>query len=105
MRPTLLSLLVAAGSVVAMVGPGAGPVAALTCAEHPDGSPQAIASGTERLSSEDRFLDHFDYAVIGTVTEIRTVEAQRPSPSVWKGSWAGVRRPIGSTSARPIRGG
>jgi hypothetical protein len=61
-----------------VVGPGAGPVAALTCAEHPDGSPEAIASGTERLSSEDRFLDHFDYAVIGTVTEIRTVEAGQP---------------------------
>ena len=61
---------------LAVIGPCASLASALSCAEHPDGSPQAIAAGTERLSGGDRFFDQYDYAVIGTVTEVQTVGAE-----------------------------
>jgi hypothetical protein len=54
----------------------AGPAGALSCAAHPDGSPQAIASGTEQLAGGGRFFDQYDFAVIGAVTAIRTDERQ-----------------------------
>lgn len=73
MRRRVLVLAVMAVSSFAAVASTVRPVGALSCAAHPDGSPAAIASGTERLSSEDKFFDHFDFAVVGTVTEIRTV--------------------------------
>lgn len=70
--------MVVAGSVLAMGAVGVAPAGALSCAAHPDGSPAAIASGTERLSTEADFFDSYDYAVIGTVTEIRTVGTGEP---------------------------
>jgi hypothetical protein len=78
MRHARSVLLVVAGSVLAMGAAGVVPAGALSCAAHPDGSPVAIASGTERLSTEGAFFDSYDYAVIGTVTEIRTVGAGEP---------------------------
>jgi hypothetical protein len=63
------AVLVACGALAA-TAPAA---AALSCAPHPDGSPHAIASGTERLSTEARFFETHDYAVLGTVTGIETV--------------------------------
>jgi len=78
MRSKLLVLLVAAGAFLAVLGAGIAPVGALSCAPHPDGSPAAIASGTENLSTEDEFFDRYDYAVIGTVTEMRTVGVGEP---------------------------
>lgn len=52
----------------------AAPAAALSCAPHPDGSPAAIASGSERLASGDAFFDTYDAAVLGTVAAIATDE-------------------------------
>jgi hypothetical protein len=68
-------MVVVAGSVLAIGAAGVVPAGALSCAAHPDGSPEAIASGTERLSTGTDFFDSYDYAVIGTVTDIRTVWA------------------------------
>jgi hypothetical protein len=52
------------------------PAHALSCAPHPDGSPESIASGTEELASGQPFLAQYDYAVVGTVTGIRTDERE-----------------------------
>ncbi|MFP3899274.1 MAG: hypothetical protein ACLFXM_00380 [Acidimicrobiia bacterium] len=52
--------------------------AALSCADHPDGSPRAIAAGDESLSTGDRFLERYDFAVLGTVTHIDTVREGGP---------------------------
>jgi hypothetical protein len=60
--------------VLGAVGIAAAPAAALSCAPHPDGSPRAIASGTERLATRDEFFEHYDFAVLGTVTRVSTVE-------------------------------
>lgn len=78
MRRRVLVLAVMAVSFFVAVASSVTPVGALTCSPHPDGSPAAIASGTERLSSEEKFFDKFDYAVVGTVTEIRTVGVGEP---------------------------
>jgi hypothetical protein len=76
-RARRLALVVALGAVVPLgVTVAAGPALALSCAAHPDGSPQAIASGTEQLAGGGRFFDQWDFAVIGTVTAIRTDERQ-----------------------------
>jgi hypothetical protein len=52
------------------------PAHALSCMAHPDGSAESIASGTEELASGQPFLAQYDYAVIGTVTGIRTDERE-----------------------------
>lgn len=44
------------------------------CPSNPGGSPQAIASGTEQLRTNDAFFDRYDFAVIGTVTQVDYVE-------------------------------
>src|SRR5690606_21087660 len=44
-----------------------------SCAVHPDASPEAIASGSGRLSTERAFFDTYDFAIVGTVTGIDTV--------------------------------
>jgi hypothetical protein len=61
-------------SLLAVSASGITSVAALSCVPHPDASPTAIAAGEERLSTADDFFDRYDVAVIGTVTEIRTVD-------------------------------
>jgi hypothetical protein len=53
---------------------GGGSAGALECAPHPDGSPQAIASGTEVLVPAGAFFDRYAFAAIGTVTAIETVD-------------------------------
>lgn len=73
MRKKRFVPLVVAGPLLALGVAGVAPADALTCPAHPDGSPQAIASGTERLSTQEDFFDKYDYAIIGTVTEIHTV--------------------------------
>jgi len=65
-------------SLVAAIASSFSPVAALSCAPHPDSSPAAIASGTAILSSEDEFFDSYDFAVVGTVSEVRTVGEGEP---------------------------
>jgi hypothetical protein len=55
----------------------AGPARALECVQHPDGSAESIASGTEELAGEGQlgtFWERYDFAVVGTVTGIRTDE-------------------------------
>lgn len=55
--------------------------AARDCVSHPDGSPEAIAAGTERLAGgAGGFFDRWDAAVIGRVVAIRTDE-RAGSPS------------------------
>ena len=82
MRPTgvrarHVALVVGLGAAVPVgITAAAGPALALSCAAHPDGSPQAIASGTEQLAGGGRFFDQYDFAVVGTVTAIRTDERQ-----------------------------
>jgi hypothetical protein len=66
-------VLVVAGIACAAVT-GGGAAGALECAPHPDGSPQAIASGTEVLVPAGAFFDRYAFAVIGTVTAIETVD-------------------------------
>jgi hypothetical protein len=65
-----------AALATAMVLTAAGPAHALSCMAHPDGSAESIASGTEELASGQPFLAQYDYAVIGTVTGIRTDERE-----------------------------
>lgn len=48
---------------------------ALSCAVHPDGSPEAILAGTEQLATGDSFFERYDLAVTGTVTAIDTDDA------------------------------
>lgn len=63
-----------AGALLTLVVTGS-PAAALSCEAHPDASPEAIAAGTEVLAGEEQsggFWDRYDFAVIGTVTAIRT---------------------------------
>jgi hypothetical protein len=50
------------------------PAMALSCAAHPDGSPRSIASGTDRLVTGIAFFDAYDFAVIGSVAMIETVD-------------------------------
>lgn len=78
MRRPVLALAGAALSILAVVVSGTSSVGATTCAVHPAASPAAIASGTERLSNERKFFDHYDFAVIGTVSEIDTVRPGEP---------------------------
>lgn len=73
MRSRALVSVAAACGVLAGITLDGPPAAALTCAEHPDGSPRAIAAGTESLATADRFFDRYDFAVLGTVTHIDTV--------------------------------
>lgn len=65
-----------AAVTTAVVLAAAAPSHALSCAPHPDGTPESIASGTEVLASGQPFLEQYDYAVIGTVTGIRTDERE-----------------------------
>jgi hypothetical protein len=69
-------------AVVPVLAAGTGTATALSCAPHPDGSPRAIASGTEDLSTRDRFFDRYDFAVLGTVTGIATVGEGHPDYGV-----------------------
>jgi hypothetical protein len=52
---------------------GSTPAGATSCVVHPDGSPAAIAAGTERLATEMGFFDLYDFALLGTVSEIHTI--------------------------------
>lgn len=72
----LLFVMTASGFTASALS--VGPVAALSCAPDPDSSPEAVASGTDHPTSEHRFLDRFDFAVVGTVTEIHTVAQGQP---------------------------
>ena len=65
-----------AALATAMVLTATEPAHALSCMAHPDGSAESIASGTEELASGQPFLAQYDYAVIGTVTGIRTDERE-----------------------------
>jgi hypothetical protein len=55
---------------------GPAPAAALSCAAHPDGLREAIASGTEVLAGGEPFFESYDFALIGTVARITTDEQQ-----------------------------
>jgi hypothetical protein len=71
------SAVAALGTVLVIAG--AGPAGALDCVQHPDGTPESIASGTEELAGEGQlgtFWERYDDAVIGTVTGIRTDERE-----------------------------
>lgn len=72
------SVLLAAATLFVQGGADVEPVGALSCAPHPDGSPEAIASGSERLATERAFFDLYDRAVLGRVTGIQTVGAGQP---------------------------
>jgi hypothetical protein len=50
------------------------PVAALSCAPVAGATPEAVAAGTFAYDDGTGFFDHFDFAVIGTVTAVRTDE-------------------------------
>jgi len=71
--------VVAVAASLAVLALAVGPAGALSCEAHPDASPEAIASGTEVLAGEAQlgtFWDRYDFAVIGTVTAIRTDERE-----------------------------
>jgi hypothetical protein len=66
---------VVASTVVVLIPRPAG---ALSCASHPRGTPSDILSGHPVLAGGSDFFRRFDRAVIGTVTEISTVEDEVP---------------------------
>ena len=70
-----LARLIAFGGALGTVGFGVVPVQALSCAVHPDGSPEAILAGTEQLATGDSFFERYDLAVTGTVTAVHTDDA------------------------------
>ena len=73
MRAKIAALTV---TFAAFLAHGSGPAHALSCVAHPDGSPQAIAAGTEQLAGGGAFFDSYDFALIGTVTAVRTDERE-----------------------------
>ncbi len=50
--------------------------AALSCAEHPNGRPEAILRGTEKLAGEQSFTEAYDGAIVGKVIGIETNEVE-----------------------------
>jgi hypothetical protein len=62
--------------VLAVIGLASAPADALSCAPHPDASPQAIASGTDQLATGGHFFDRWDRAVLATVVAIDTRESE-----------------------------
>lgn len=73
LRPALVAALVAATAAVPFVL-AVRPAGATSCAIVEDASPEQIASGTDSYGGA--FFDHWDFAVVGTVTAIRTDERQ-----------------------------
>lgn len=73
MQRPRLAVAVAALSFFAVGVAGTPPVGALSCAHSADSSPRAISSGAYL-----EFFDHFEFAVIGTVTEIETIRDGGP---------------------------
>jgi hypothetical protein len=72
---SLLGQVAAAAMLAWWLAAFAAPAAsALSCASHPDGSPQAIVAGTEVLARSGSFRDHYDGAVFGQVLATRTQE-------------------------------
>lgn len=69
-RPEQALVLMVFG-VTAVRTPG-NPAMALSCAEHPEGSPTAIVQGRDDLASGNPFFEHYDFAITGTVGEITT---------------------------------
>lgn len=65
---------VAVTAVVAVMSGQGWSVDALSCAIHPDGTPESIVRGSEQLSSGEPFFDRYDFAITGTVTTVVTVE-------------------------------
>lgn len=82
MRRTCLTLTATVACAVAGLATGGRAAGALSCAPHPNGSPHGIASGTEVLAGPGRFFERFDFAVVGTVTRIETVETPGPDHGV-----------------------
>jgi hypothetical protein len=78
MRLRKLVLAAMTISLVTAIASSPSPAAALSCAPHPDSSPAAIASGTDGLASKGGFFDRYDFAVVGTVDEIRTAGEGEP---------------------------
>lgn len=68
---TATVLVLAAVSVLIAATPSHG----LSCAVA-EVTPEGIAADTDRMLDGSRFLDHYDFAVIGTVTGVRTDERQ-----------------------------
>lgn len=63
-------LVVAAAATAMMAVPTA--ASALSCADHPDATPRAIAEGIEELSVDGTFREHYDGAIFGTVVSTTT---------------------------------
>ena len=77
--PAAAAGVLAIAASLAVLVLAVGPAGALSCEAHPDASPESIASGTEVLAGEEQlgtFWDRYDFAVIGTVTAIRTDERE-----------------------------
>lgn len=66
----LLVAVVAATAALVVGAPDA--ATAVSCASHPDASPEAIAEGTEELAVEGTFREHYDGAIFGTVVSVAT---------------------------------
>ncbi len=71
-----LSLIVAAGCALTLlvILMSADPVRALSCATHPNASPEAIVAGTAELATAEPFFDTYDIAIVGQVVQARTTE-------------------------------
>ncbi len=65
---------------------GAEPASAMSCARHGDGSPTAIAAGTEQLAGDARFFDSWPHLLLGRVVGVATDENRR-SPAFGRTFW------------------
>lgn len=78
--PPLRLVPVALLAVVA----GAEPASASSCAGHVDGSPAAIAAGSEQLAGNARFFDSWRHLLLGRVV---AVDEDRRSPTAARTLW------------------
>lgn len=65
---------------------GGQPASAMSCARHGDGSPTAIAAGTEQLAGDARFFDSWPHLLLGRVVGVATDENRR-SPAFGRTFW------------------
>lgn len=69
-RTARVGFVVAVG--VTLIALASGPARALSCAQHPNASPLAIAEGTEELAVDGTFRDHYDGVILGTIRSMET---------------------------------
>lgn len=68
----LRALVVVVVGVAAVLVGAPTAATALSCASHPNASPKAVAEGTDHLSVDATFQEHYDGAIFGTVLSMRT---------------------------------